>query len=139
MNNINKEGMSQGVKGSAVFVLFMSEGVFTRPFVRFEIKEAIAAEKQIILVHETDGRFGKFKFFDEKIIDANYEKVVKDYLLAEYESIGWERRNYKMAAVLGRIIKQFESRPKGNGGRRSTGMSVGDLQEGLSSSSKVEI
>ena len=35
------QGMADGVRGSAVFVLFLSRGVLDRPFVRFEVSEAL--------------------------------------------------------------------------------------------------
>ena len=32
MSNLTKQGMADGVRGSAVFVLFLSKGVLERPF-----------------------------------------------------------------------------------------------------------
>ena len=40
MSNLTKQGMADGVRGSAVFALF-SRGVLERPFVRFEVSEAL--------------------------------------------------------------------------------------------------
>ena len=43
-------------------MLFLSDGVLARPFVQFEIREAMARQKMILLVHESDARFGAFDF-----------------------------------------------------------------------------
>ena len=112
MSSINTDAMKEGVRKSAVFILFLSEGVFTRPYVRLEVMEALDAGKLIVLIHETDQRFGKFCFHDEKCIDEDYRGLVHNFLLKELESIGWERRDYKMAAVLTRLINKFKSRPR---------------------------
>ena len=47
MTNLTKQGMSDGVRSSAVFVLFLSKGVPRRPFVRFEVGEALKHAKQM--------------------------------------------------------------------------------------------
>ena len=52
MSNLTKQGMADGVRGSAVFVLFLSRGVLERPFVRFEVAEALKHGKPIQLLHE---------------------------------------------------------------------------------------
>ena len=46
--------MAEGIRQSAVIVLFLSAGVFKRPFVVFEIEHAIKFGKPIKLVHEED-------------------------------------------------------------------------------------
>ena len=71
------------------------------------------------------------------MLDKNYQSLVTDYLLAEYESIGWERRDYKMAAVLGRIITHYENRPK-CGAPANRAMSIEDIHKRLSSSKKAK-
>ena len=50
MTNLTKQGMADGVRSSAVFVLFLSKDVLQRPFVRFEIGEALKHSKQILLL-----------------------------------------------------------------------------------------
>ena len=59
---INKQSMAEGVRSSQVFLLFLSEGVLTRPFVLFEIESALKLGKRVMLIHETDGRHGPFVF-----------------------------------------------------------------------------
>jgi hypothetical protein len=112
MKNLTSEGMREGVRDSAVFVLFLSKGVFMRPYVKLEVMEALNSDKPIILVHETDARFGSFAFQGEEVLDEEYKKIVHELLLQEYESIGWERRDFKLAAVLTRIVNQFKNRPR---------------------------
>ena len=46
----DSKGMADGVRSSAVFVLFLSKDVLQRPFVRFETEEALKHKKQILLV-----------------------------------------------------------------------------------------
>ena len=45
MEAITTETMQQGVRGSEVFLLFLSKGVLTRPFCIFEIKVAFSCKK----------------------------------------------------------------------------------------------
>ena len=40
--------MAAGVQKSAFLVLFLSEGVLTRPFVLFELEEAVRARKTVL-------------------------------------------------------------------------------------------
>ena len=40
MQQINKEGMAEGVQQSAFLILFLSEGVLCRPYVQFELEVA---------------------------------------------------------------------------------------------------
>jgi len=51
---ITKESMEDGVRGSKVFLLFLSQGVLTRPFCLFEIQTAMGERKALMLMHETD-------------------------------------------------------------------------------------
>ena len=57
--SITKESMGLGVQSARVFLLFLSQGVLSRPFVLFEIKAALEQTKHIMLMHETDSRHGK--------------------------------------------------------------------------------
>jgi hypothetical protein len=62
-SQIDKQAMAKGVHSSECFLLFLSSnsdgtGTLGRPFVQFEIREALKANKKIILVHETDDRHG---------------------------------------------------------------------------------
>ena len=57
--SITKDSMEAGVKSARVFLIFLSRGVLSRPFCLFEIKTALVATKQIMLMHETDSRHGQ--------------------------------------------------------------------------------
>ena len=46
----------QGIVSSDVFILFCTEGVLDKPFVKFEVDTAVEAGKSILLVHEDDTR-----------------------------------------------------------------------------------
>ena len=59
--DVTKEGMTRGVRDSAIFILVLSKSVFTRPFCRLEIVTALEARKPFVTLHETDARFGKFQ------------------------------------------------------------------------------
>jgi hypothetical protein len=50
--------MKEGIEESENFLLFLSEGVASRPYVQLEVRHAIALHKRIILVHEVDPRHG---------------------------------------------------------------------------------
>eukprot|EP00899_Mesostigma_viride_P012162 jgi/Mesvir1/20947/Mv08018-RA.1 len=51
-------GMREGVSGSETFMLFLTDGVLTRPAVQLEVREALRLGKPILLVHEQDERHG---------------------------------------------------------------------------------
>ena len=61
---ITKDSMAEGVASCKVFLLFLSAGVLTRPFCIFEIKAAMAQQRKMMLMHETDSvslsRFGPY-------------------------------------------------------------------------------
>ncbi len=52
--------MAAGVANSCFVILFMSEGVLERPFVQFEVGEALKLQKLVLLIHEQDA---SFRFF----------------------------------------------------------------------------
>ncbi|KAG2484029.1 hypothetical protein HYH03_017119 [Edaphochlamys debaryana] len=63
-------GMRRGVAGSKYYLLFLTQGVLTRPFVQLEAREALALQKPVILVHETDPRFGAAPGFNDYVAEA---------------------------------------------------------------------
>ena len=54
MQKLTREAMGAGVRGSSFVLLFLSEGVLTRPFVQFEVGEALRTKTPVILMHEPD-------------------------------------------------------------------------------------
>jgi len=103
---LTAEGMQEGVRGSACFILLMTQGVFARPFVLLELQEAIDAGKPIILIHETDARHGAFEFNIKTDVPPEYQPVLNK-LLRDNESIGWERRDFKQRAVIQEVKKRL--------------------------------
>ena len=65
MASLTKSDMEVGVQASAKFLLFLSEGVLSREYVQFEVRTALDAEKQVLLLHEADARHGPFDFASE--------------------------------------------------------------------------
>jgi len=107
--DINTVGMKEGAQRSKCFLLFLSKGVLTRPLVQLEIREALAAGKPIILVHETDERHGKFEFFghDNDFDGANGLTQAEVARLKDVESIKWERKSYALASAVKQIVKRY--------------------------------
>ena len=60
--DLTESGMKEGIAKSENYVLFLSEGVATRPFVQLELRHALLLKKPIILVHEEDARHGTVPF-----------------------------------------------------------------------------
>ena len=54
----SEAGMMEGVDTAAYFVLFLSQCIFSRWFCKKEIRRALAAQKRLILVQESDTRHG---------------------------------------------------------------------------------
>ena len=83
----SEAGMMAGVKGSAVFLLFLTEGTIERYFVQREMSEAFSLRKPFMLMYETDDRFGRPDFGAE--MKAKRQKGKDgEYLLTE-EQIAW--------------------------------------------------
>ena len=49
-SDLTKEGMRQGIKHAAAFVLFLSNGVLERPYCQLEIRHAMALKKPMVLL-----------------------------------------------------------------------------------------
>ena len=61
-----------------------------RPFVHFEIGEAVKAGKKVLLIHETDARHHPFDFASEvEGAPAWIREVVQNH-----ESLPWRRRGF---------------------------------------------
>ena len=97
---ITKEAMQAGVAESRVFLLFLSEGVLTRPFCLFEIQTALSLRKRIQLMHETDARHGAFHFSEAEQAPAAVAE-----LLETHESLPWRRRRFEQDAILSELIR----------------------------------
>ena len=86
--------MKEGVERSENFVLFLSAGVESRPFVHLELRHALALKKKVILVHEEDERHGKFDFSAWKDAPSDLQGA-----LMSHESIAFRRRAWEREAI----------------------------------------
>eukprot|EP00927_Polykrikos_kofoidii_P086023 TRINITY_DN9518_c0_g3_i1.p1 TRINITY_DN9518_c0_g3~~TRINITY_DN9518_c0_g3_i1.p1 ORF type:complete len:1095 (-),score=131.42 TRINITY_DN9518_c0_g3_i1:261-3515(-) len=96
--NINIDGMMQGINEASVFLLFLTKGALSRPYVQLEVRHALARGKPFVLVHEDDKRKGAFDF-DKSEIPADLHHVIDNI-----ESIPYRRRRWEANAMLRRII-----------------------------------
>eukprot|EP00746_Dinoflagellata_sp_MGD_P141254 gnl/MRDRNA2_/MRDRNA2_74389_c0_seq1.p1 gnl/MRDRNA2_/MRDRNA2_74389_c0~~gnl/MRDRNA2_/MRDRNA2_74389_c0_seq1.p1 ORF type:complete len:238 (+),score=38.05 gnl/MRDRNA2_/MRDRNA2_74389_c0_seq1:82-714(+) len=102
VTDVTEAGMKYGVEHSMVFVLFLSQGVLERPFVRLEITTAIQNNKKTVVMHEADERQGKFDFASELhdgVPAEIFEKV------RAHNSIAFQRVAYLQAAMLDQFLK----------------------------------
>eukprot|EP00195_Chlamydomonas_chlamydogama_P016188 CAMPEP_0202895382 /NCGR_PEP_ID=MMETSP1392-20130828/4602_1 /ASSEMBLY_ACC=CAM_ASM_000868 /TAXON_ID=225041 /ORGANISM="Chlamydomonas chlamydogama, Strain SAG 11-48b" /LENGTH=131 /DNA_ID=CAMNT_0049580381 /DNA_START=49 /DNA_END=444 /DNA_ORIENTATION=- len=63
-------GMRQGISNSSHYLLYLTKDALTRPAVQFEARTALSLNKPVILVRETDPRWGAASSFDDYIRDA---------------------------------------------------------------------
>ena len=69
---------------------------------QFEIREAIACKKTLVLIHESDARFGAYDFYEEQT------KAPEDlkFLTEAHESLPFRRRGYERDAMLQSVIER---------------------------------
>ena len=60
--NLTADGMKEGVRESAYFLLIVTANVFQRPFCRLEIDEAFKEKKTFVVIQEQDGRFADWSW-----------------------------------------------------------------------------
>jgi hypothetical protein len=94
--------MRKGIQQAAAFLLFLSEGVLERPFCQFEIREAMALKKPMLLIHESDPRFGSFDFGKA---GSTAPADLKD-MLDNHESLPFRRRGYERDGMLQSLIER---------------------------------
>lgn len=80
------QDMEEGIKASKIVIIFLSEGVFGRPFVRSELTWAFKYKKPIIAIHEDDSRHGKFDFGKPGDVPPEF-KEYRDLVLYQIESM----------------------------------------------------
>jgi hypothetical protein len=110
-SDVTLSGMRAGIENSDVFLLFLSKGVFTRPFVRLEIRHALRCGKPVLQLHETQPP-NAFDFSDDAALQNVPVRFVPlaRHLLRECESIGWERRGFKLDAVVAELERRHARR-----------------------------
>jgi hypothetical protein len=84
------------------YQLFLSEGVLERPFCQFEIREAMALNKPMLLIHESDARFGSFDFGKA---GSTAPADLKE-MLDNHESLPFRRRGYERDGMLQSLIER---------------------------------
>jgi hypothetical protein len=94
--------MRRGIQQAAAFLLFLSEGVLERPFCQFEIREALALNKPMLLIHESDPRFGSFDFGKA----GNTAPADLKEMLNSHESLPFRRRGYERDGMLQSLIER---------------------------------
>jgi hypothetical protein len=100
--------MGKGVAESDIFLLFLSSGVLSRPFVQYELRQAKSLNKRIVTVYETDERHGQLDFASEKI---NCPEDLQ-FVLADIEAIPYRRRKYERQAMMEQVRRYAgSSRP----------------------------
>ena len=107
--------MRKGVVNTAAFLLFLSDGVLARSFVQFEIREAMARQKMILLVHESDARFGAFDFRTGR---AEAPADLQE-LLDTHESLPFRRRGYERDGMLTTLIERAGFKELFDGAQRT--------------------
>lgn len=105
MRDLTAAGMANGVRDSDVFVLFLTEGVFARPFVRYELLEAVKADKQVLLLHEEDERRGAFDFDTTSGVPDEVQRVTCE-LLRGMQSLPWRRLRHEQRSLLDEIVRR---------------------------------
>ena len=87
MEDRSEAGMLVGVQSAAVFVLFLTAGSLERYFVQLEMQAAFRLRKPILLLHETDERYGKPNFRDERAAVVQLGRDGKP--LVTQAQLGW--------------------------------------------------
>lgn len=103
---VTHEGMVQGIQGSAIFLLLLSRGIFTREFVVFEVRTALMLKKKIMVLFETDSRFDGYAPFADYFEDAPDDIR---HIMVSAEAIPYRRKSYEQNAMIDEILRQCES------------------------------
>eukprot|EP00935_MAST-01C_sp_MAST-1C-sp1_P001632 g1632.t1 len=101
-DDLTKEGMLKGIERAAAFILFLSVDVLNRPYCQMEIRHALALKKPMVLLHESDARFGSYDF------RAAHAKAAPDLqrLLDSNESLPFRRRGYERDGMLKTVVER---------------------------------
>ena len=104
-DDLTASGMVAGIHSSAVFVLFLSDGVLQRPYCQLEISAALENRREILLVHEDDERHGKYDFSPRQTdnVPANIKSIGE-----AHESIPYRRRKHEKEAFYGELLRRIQ-------------------------------
>ena len=102
--DLTKTGMVAGIESSAVFVLFLSDGVLLRPYCQLEIRAALENQRKVLLVHEDDERHGKYDFAPRQTenVPADIKAIGE-----AHESIPYRRRKHEKEAFYGELLRRI--------------------------------
>lgn len=103
--------MMAGVRASAVFLLFITDGVLEREFVQRELSQAFRLRKPIMLLIEQDSRFGKASFEKERLCSLHTNETGTpflvpaqlDWLFMECNAIPLRRPKHERSAMLDKL------------------------------------
>ena len=65
--------MLNGVRGATAFLLLLTCSALSRPYICMEVRAAAAIRKPLVVVHESDDRFGGAEL--QSILDAAPEDI----------------------------------------------------------------
>eukprot|EP00935_MAST-01C_sp_MAST-1C-sp1_P002835 g2835.t1 len=101
-DDLTKEGMLKGIELSAAFILFLSNGVLTRPYCQMEIRHALALSKPMVLIYECDARFGSYDFREARAAAPSDLQAVLDC----NEALPFRRRGYERDGMLLAVVER---------------------------------
>eukprot|EP00935_MAST-01C_sp_MAST-1C-sp1_P000015 g15.t1 len=121
-SDLTKEGMLKGIEQAAAFLLFLSLDVLQRPYCQMEIRHALALKKPIVILHESDARYGGYDF------RAAHAAAPTDLqlLLDNNESLPFRRRGYERDGMLKTLVERagfaqlYATAQEGAGSRADT-------------------
>ena len=109
----SEEGMMQGVRRSAVFLLFLTEGAMCRPFVQKELREAFRQRKPMIWLYETDERFGAADIYAEASAEICRDESTGrpilsreqfEWFFGQLVGIPYRREKHEQETMMGKIV-----------------------------------
>ena len=108
-SDLTATGMANGVRNSSVFLLFLTKGVLSRPYVRFELLVAIQAQKPIVLVHEENKSKHPFDFDATTGVSPGEMQLVTTKLLAQFQSLPYRRLKHERRGFLEEIMRRRDA------------------------------
>ena len=106
---VTNEGMECGVQRSSVFVLFLSNKVFTRPFCRLEILTALKAKRPFVTLIETERHHGHAFDFGEAAkegVPQSFHAII-DQIALQIVAIPLRRDIEKQELMLNKLTREY--------------------------------
>ena len=109
----SEEGMMHGVRRSAVFLLFLTEGAVSRPFVQKELREAFRQRKPMVLLYETDKRYGAADIYAEASADICVDEGTGvpiltreqlDWFFGQIVGVPYRREKHEQEPMMDKIV-----------------------------------